>query len=210
MRKGLLGVAVLGAASGGAAWAASRRRPLHQPGPGAARAVVLGAGFGGLSAAKALADGRGDLDLHVLLIDQHNYQLFTPILYQVATGGVGPDNIAHPVRHVSRAHGFQFRESTVQRIDLDDRCVYTDDGPVRYDFLVVALGSTTSFFGLADVEEHSLTLKTLGDGITIRNRILDAFERADVETDPDRRRALLTFIVVGGGYTGVELVSSIR
>ena len=215
MKKSLVGAGVLGAAGLAAAAAGLTRRSGAHPRsgrtvPGAPRVIVLGAGFGGLNAAKALASQRGDSELDVLLVDRYNYHLFTPILYQVATGGVGPDNIAHPVRYVARAYGFGFQESLVERVALDERCVHTDDGPLHYDQLIIALGSVTNFFGLADVQEHSLPLKTLSDGVKIRNRILDAFERADVEEDDDRRRALLTFVVVGAGYTGVELVTSIR
>lgn len=210
MKKALLGAGLLGAAGVAATVSAVRRTPYVAPTEKATRVVVLGAGFGGLNAAKTLAAQRNGEDLDVLLVDRYNYHLFTPILYQVATGGVGPDNIAHPVRYVARSAGFRFQESCVERIDLEDRCVYTDDGPIKYDYLVVALGSVTNYFGIADVQEHSLTLKTLGDGISIRNRILDAFERAEVERNPEKRHSLLTFIVVGAGYTGVELITSIR
>ncbi len=200
-------VGAAGAALGLRATSRNGRAPVSRTG---ARVVVLGAGFGGLAAAKTLATGRDGQDLDLLLVDRHNYHLFTPILYQVATGGVGPDNIAHPVRNVARTQGFRFQESEVQGIDLETRQVRTDDGPIPYDYLVVALGSETNYFGINAVEQHSLTLKTLSDGITVRNRIVDAFERAETEQDTEKRRALLTFIVVGGGATGVELVTSIR
>lgn len=210
MKKTAFGIGFLTAAGATAAVRSVMRVPSTKPTDGATRVVVLGAGFGGLNAAKSLASHRDGLDLDVLLIDRYNYHLFTPILYQVATGGVGPDNIAHPVRYVARKNDFRFRESLVERIDLDDRCVHTDDGPLPYDYLVVALGSVTNYFGLDAVQEHSLTLKTLGDGISIRNRILDAFEAAEVIEDPEKRKALLTFAVVGAGATGVELITSIR
>lgn len=211
MRKAYFGAGFLGGAGGALLLRLARGHPpIEGASPSGARVVVLGAGFGGLTAAKTLASQADGLDLEVRLVDRYNYHLFTPILYQVATGGVGPDNIAHPVRYVARSEGFRFQESLVTGIDLDESCVYTDDGPLSYDYLIVALGSVTNYFGIDAVREHSLTLKTLGDGIAIRNRILDAFEAADVEEDPARRRALLTFVVVGAGATGVELVTSIR
>lgn len=212
MRKALVGVGLVGAA-GAAATVMTRtagRGAQTAASPNAKRAVVLGAGFAGLSAAKTLAAEKNGEDLDVLLVDRQNYHLFTPILYQVATAGVTPDNIVHPVRYVARGHGFRFQESSVESIDLEGKQIRTDDGSIPYDYLIVALGSTTNYFGMSAVQEHSLPLKTLGDGISIRNRILDALERAEVEADPDERKALLTFIVVGAGYTGVELVTSMQ
>ncbi|NLC58747.1 MAG: NAD(P)/FAD-dependent oxidoreductase [Armatimonadetes bacterium] len=172
--------------------------------------MVLGAGFAGVAFMDALWEALGPqprIDLR--LIDRNNFKLFTPLLYQVATGLVSPDNISYPVRRRTRRRGARFQESLVQGIDLEARRVLTDDGPVPYDTLVVALGSVTNFFGMQDVARHALTLKTLGDGITVRNRLIDAFEEADVTTDPERRRALLTFNIVGAGATGVELATAI-
>ncbi len=213
MKNALVGVGAvtaLGAAGVVAGVRSARKSSSTQVSPNAKRALVLGAGFGGMSAATTLATQKDGEDLDVLLVDQQNFHLFTPILYQVATGGVTPDNVAHPIRYVARNKGFRFQESIVEHIDVENRQVHTDDGPIPYDHLVVALGSTTNFFGIDAVQEHSLTLKSLGDGIGIRNRVLDALERADVEMDPDARRALLTFVIVGAGYTGVELGSSLR
>jgi NADH dehydrogenase len=175
------------------------------------RAVVLGAGFAGLSCAIELARRcAAEPDTEVLLVDRHNYHLFTPLLYHAATGLVEPSHITYPVRAIARRYGFAFRESLVQSIDLARRQVLTDDGPIAYDALVVALGSRTNFFGLASVAQHTLRLKEVADAVAIRNRIIDAFERAELETDPARRRALLTFLVVGAGATGVELVGAIH
>ncbi|HZU06092.1 MAG TPA: NAD(P)/FAD-dependent oxidoreductase [Chloroflexota bacterium] len=187
---------------------AARRGRLDGP---RRRVLVLGAGFGGLSAAVELARlFATDLETEVLLLDRHNYHLFTPLLYHAATGLVAPSHITYPVRAIARATGFAFQESRVEAIDLEAREVHTDDGRVPYDALIVALGSTTNFFGLDTVERYSLRLKEVGDAIAIRNRIIDAFEQAELETDPERRRALLTFVVVGGGATGVELVGAIH
>ena len=175
------------------------------------RAVVLGAGFGGLTCAIELAHRfADDPRTEVLLVDRHNYHLFTPLLYHAATGLVEPSHITYPVRAIARRHGFLFRESAVQALDLERRQVQTDDGPIAYDALVVALGSQTNFFGLSSVAQHALRLKEVPDAVAIRNRIIDAFERAELEPDPERRRALLTFLVVGAGATGVELVGAIH
>lgn len=207
---GMLGAAGVGAAGIGAAVKAAKGSPSLEVSPNAKRVVVLGAGFGGMNAAKTLAAHKNGEDLDVLLVDRQNYHLFTPILYQVATAGVTPDNVAHPVRYVAREFGFRFQGSTVEGIDVENRQVLTDDGAIPYDYLIVAVGSTTNYFGIHAVQEHSLPLKTLGDGITIRNRVIDALERAEVEQDPEVRKGLLTFVVVGAGYTGVELGTSLQ
>jgi NADH:ubiquinone reductase (H+-translocating) len=187
-----------------------RYRPRRAP--GGKRVVILGAGFGGLTTAMALArlvrDGTAAAD--ITLVDRINVHLFTPMLYQVATGLVEPGNIAYPVRAIARRHGFNFREAEVSAIDLDRRRVVCDDGELSYDALVLALGSTTNYFGNASVQVHAASLKTLRDAVHIRNRLLDAFERADVESDPEARRRWLTFVVVGGGATGVELIGSMH
>ena len=213
-RMALTAVAALAAV--GALWrwrrqpARRRRRVVPMPGQ-ERRIVVLGAGFAGLSAATELGRLVGDDEsLEILLVDRHNYHLFTPLLYQVATTAIVPDNVAHPIRSLSRRRGFTFQQSEVIGIDLQRRRVLADGAEVPYDYLIAALGSVTNFFGLTQVEEHSLTLKTLGDSIAVRNRILDAFEHADREVDPDRRREWLTFAVVGGGATGVELIAAIH
>ena len=212
MRKAMVGVGLVGAAglAATAVRTATRRPAPVPPSPNAKRVVVLGAGFAGMNAAKELAAQKNGEDLDVLLVDRQNFHLFTPILYQVATAGVTPDNVAHPVRYVARGCSFRFQESDVQGIDIVGKQVETDDGPIPYDYLIVGLGSTTNYFGMDAVQEHSLPLKTLGDGIVIRNRIMDALERAEVEPDPEERKALLTFVIVGAGYTGVELGTSLR
>jgi len=210
MKKALLGIGLLGSVGALVALQATRRGGGYYSSNNSTRVVVLGAGFGGLAAARTLARNRDGLDLDVLLVDRANFHLFTPILYQVATGGVEPDNVTHPVRYATQADGFRFQESNVQKISVEDKCVYTDDGPIYYDYLVVALGATNNFFGLASAEENSFTLKTISDGIELRNHIIDAFERAEVEQDPEVRRRLLTFVIVGAGPTGVELAASLR
>lgn len=212
MKKAIVGLGLLGAAgvAATAGMTLTRRQESADPSPHAKRVVVLGAGFAGLTAARELAANRNGQDVDVLLVDRHNHHLFTPVLYQVATGGVEPDNVAHPVRYAARSAGFRFQESNVEAIDIEKQTVQTDDGPVAYDYLVMALGAVPNFFGMKEVEDHSFTLKTLGEGVKLRNRILDCFEKAEVEQDPQKRRELLTFIVVGAGPTGVELATSIR
>jgi NADH dehydrogenase len=216
---------ILGAAAGAAAAGGVVRLLKHRDGAepalhervsgnGAAaraprrRVVILGAGFGGLAAAEALATG-DHRALQVTLVDRRNYHLFSPFLYHVSAGLVDPMHIAYPARAFAARHGFRFRESVVESIDLRGRRVVTDEGEIPYDDLVIALGATTNYFGMAEVQEHSLPLKTMGDGIAVRNRVIDAFEAADVESDPERRRELLTFVIVGGGATGVELAGGL-
>lgn len=210
MKKAFISIGILGAAGAAATVSLSRRNGGYEPGPNAKRVVVLGGGFAGMHAAQELASRREGTDVDVLLIDQSNFHLFTPILYQVATGGVEPDNVIHPLRYVARRSGFRFQESIVESIDVENQVVHTDDGDIPFDYLVVALGATANFFGMKEVEKNSLKLKTIGDGVNIRNRIIDAFERAEIESDPAKRRSLLTFIIVGAGPTGAELATSIR
>ena len=193
----------------------SRTRLAGQPRPlsdgRGYRVVIVGAGFGGLTTAIELGKLVGeDSDFEVTLLDRVNFHLFTPMLYQVATGLVEPGHIAYPVRNIAREHGFTFREVNVTGVDLEGKRVVADDGEFPYDALVLALGSTTNYFGNASIQEHAASLKTLRDAVHIRNRVVDAFERADVETNPEARRAALTFVVVGGGATGVELMGSLR
>lgn len=179
------------------------------------RVLILGAGSAGLSAALELERASGKhAELEVTLIDQNNYHLFLPLLYQVVTGGVEPGHICFPLRSLLIRGGtdgpVSFRESRIQSLDLDRRRAATDDAELEWDYLVVALGSATNFYGLADIEHNSLTLKSLRGGITIHNRILDSYEAALRESDEQRRQELLTFVIVGGGATGVELTSSIQ
>jgi len=168
--------------------------------------VVVGAGFGGLRAARALR--RAPVD--VLLVDRHNYHLFQPLLYQVATAGLEPEEIAKPVRAIlRRSPNFDFRMATVTGVDFPARRLLTGDGPIGYDFLVLACGAQMNFFGLTGVEQHGLVLKDIPDAERIRNHVLSCFEEAMFEPDAERRRALLTFAVVGGGPTGVEMAGAL-
>jgi NADH dehydrogenase len=168
--------------------------------------VIIGAGFGGLRAASALAKA----PVRVTLVDRNNYHLFQPLLYQVATASLSPDEIAQPVRAIlGRQKNFDFRLAEVRGIDLDKRVLQTNDGPISYDTLILAAGSTTNFFGNASVERFGFGLKELEDAGAIRNHLLMLCEEAVHSPDPERRQALLTFVVAGGGPTGVESAGAI-
>ena len=168
--------------------------------------VIVGAGFGGLRAAKAL---RG-APVNVVLVDRHNYHLFQPLLYQVATAGVEPGQIARPVRAILRAQkNFEFRLCEATGVHLAQRRLDTAVGPLSYDYLILAIGGETNFFGLDGIRRHGFGLKDISDAVKIRNRVLESFELAMLEPDAERRRAHLTFVVVGGGPTGVEMAGSL-
>ena len=165
------------------------------------RVVIVGMGFGGIRAARVLA-GQG---LDVVLVDRNNYHLFQPLLYQVATAGLEQESIAYPVRAMARNWPrVSFRLTEVLGVDCSARALRTDTGLIPYDFLVIGAGSVTNFFGLTSVEQHAFDLKELTDAEALRNHILTAFEQAVIEPDPARKRALMTFVIVGGGPTGVE------
>jgi len=212
-----LGVLAAGLAAGTAALVARRvgERPAGHDAPaarrGAPRVLILGAGFGGLTTAIELGRlARTGVSLDVTLVDRVNFHLFTPMLYQVATGLVEPGHVEYPARAIARDYGFRFREGLIDAIDLDQQQVVVGGERLGYDRLVIALGSVTNYFGNQSIERSAASLKTLGDAVAIRNRVVEAFERADVERDVAARQALLTFVVVGGGATGIELVASLH
>lgn len=170
------------------------------------RVIIIGAGFGGLEAARKLAHAPVD----VLLIDRNNYHTFLPLMYQVATAGLEPQEIASPVRGVVRGiRNLRFQIAEVQRIDFEQQHVISDAGVFPYDELVIATGSTNNFFGLQDVEQHAFGLKELPEALAMRNHIIMCFERATTLTDPEQIKQLMTFVVVGGGPTGVEMAGAI-
>lgn len=163
-------------------------------------------GFGGIRAARVLA-GKG---LDVILVDRNNYHLFQPLLYQVATAGLEQESIAHSVRAMARNWpGTRFQLAEVSGVDFDSHEVRTDTLHIPYDYLVIGAGSITNYFGLNSVEQHAFDLKELADAETLRNHILTAFERAVIESDPARKRALMTFVIIGGGPTGVEFAGAL-
>ncbi len=177
------------------------------PGP-RPKVVVVGAGFGGLNVVHALAKAPVD----VVLIDRNNHHLFQPLLYQVATAALAASDIASPIRAVfARQKNVEVLLGEADGIDVDAHTVSVRDvGAVPYDQLVLATGSASSWFGHDDWAKHSLGLKSLEDAETLRFRLLDAFEQAESQSDPDEIQRLLTFVVVGGGPSGVELAGSIR
>lgn len=175
------------------------------------RIVVLGAGFGGLYTTLHLAtELRADPEVEIVLVDQHNFHLFTPLLTTVAAGLVDSQHVAYPVRRLERNNTFLFRESKVLRIDLDNKIVHLEDGELDYDYLVLSLGSVTNFFGMKNIERLALPFKSVGDAIRLRNHVINQFEEAAWERDLEKRRQLLTFVFCGGGATGVELAASMR
>jgi NADH dehydrogenase len=170
------------------------------------RVVIVGGGFGGLRAAKQLGGSAVD----VTLLDRENYHLFQPLLYQVATGGLSPANIATPLRAIVKRHA-NIRVLLAEVVDLDSARsrVITRDGEVAYDTLIVAAGARSFYFGHDDWERVAPGLKSVEDATLMRRRILLAFEAAEQESQPERCRAWLTFVLVGGGPTGVELAGAI-
>jgi len=176
----------------------------------AKRVVVVGGGFAGLHLVRRLERIIKPGEIELTLLDRHNYHLFTPLLYQVATGELPPHAVAYPLR-LQMAHARQrFVQTEVESIDLERRAVHTADGDFGYDHLVLAPGSVTNDFGIAGVAEHALAMKTLEDGLLVRKRVLETVENAAREPDPERRRAFLSFVIVGAGPVGVELASSLR
>jgi len=175
-------------------------------GPPLPRVVVVGAGFGGLTAARAL----GDAPVALTLLDRRNFHLFQPLLYQVATAALNPSDIAAPIRHiVRRQRNTTVLLADVREVDVSARIVRTDHGDLPYDFLVLAAGANDSYFGHDEWRPFAPGLKTVEDALEMRRRILLAFERAEWEKESGARQEWLTFVVVGGGPTGVELAGAL-
>ena len=171
-----------------------------------ARVVIVGGGFGGLYAARRLAGG----PVQVTLVDRQNYHLFQPLLYQVATAGLSPGDIATPIRSlVARQSNVEVRMAEVTGIELSGKRVLLADGALEYDHLILATGVSHAYFGHDEWERFAPGLKTLDDALEMRRRVLTAFEEAEKENDEQRRQAFLTFVVVGAGPTGVELAGAI-
>ncbi|MGE3608702.1 MAG: NAD(P)/FAD-dependent oxidoreductase [Bacteriovoracaceae bacterium] len=168
--------------------------------------VIVGGGFGGLSAARVLANR----PIRVTLIDKRNYHLFQPLLYQVATAGLSPAEIAYPLRALlSRAKNIEVLLGKVQEINKEEKWLITEANKVNFDYLIMSCGSTYTYFNSPQWEPFATSLKTISQATEIRKKIFLAFEKAERESDIEKRKSLLTFVVVGGGPTGVELAGSL-
>ena len=168
--------------------------------------VIIGAGFGGLEAARKLASA----PVQITIIDRHNYHLFQPLLYQVAIAGLVPSQIAYPLRGIFRRQkNVNFQMGEVSSIDFDSRYIKADGSVIGYDYLILAVGGQTNFFGMNGVERDGFQLKNVESAVETRNHLLKMFEEASREVDAEKRRALLTFVVVGGGPTGVETAGAL-
>src|SRR5690606_5620500 len=170
------------------------------------RVVIIGGGFAGIQLAKKLAKQ----EVQVVMLDKHNYHTFQPLLYQVSTGGLEPDSIAYPIRKIlSRFPNFYFRLANVTRIDPEAKKLETNIGPLKYDYLVLATGSKTNFFGNKEIELNSMIMKTVPEALNLRSLILQNFEKALLTDSLDEQDALMNFVIVGGGPTGVELAGAL-
>ena len=178
---------------------------MNLPKTGRKRIVIIGGGFGGICLAKSLIRS----DFQIVMVDRQNYHAFQPLLYQVSTAGLEPDSIAYPIRKILKKHKhFHFRMATVTSIDPDSNQINTEIGSITYDYLVIATGTRTNYFGNKSVEQNAMPMKTVPQALNIRSLTLQNFERADLSDNEKERRALLNFSIVGGGPTGVELAGA--
>lgn len=169
------------------------------------RIVVIGGGFGGLRLAKKLSNK----DFQVVLLDKHNYHAFQPLLYQVATAGLEPDSIAHAIRQVfAGKENFYFRIANVDAIDPNFQTISTNIGSIHYDYLVIATGSETNYYGNKNIEKHAMPMKSIPEALDLRSLILQNLEKALLTNDLDERSRLMNYVIVGGGPTGVELAGA--
>ncbi|WP_293892868.1 NAD(P)/FAD-dependent oxidoreductase [Flavobacterium sp.] len=170
------------------------------------RVVIVGGGFGGIALSKKLRNK----DVQVVLIDKHNYHTFQPLLYQVATGGLEAGSIAYPIRKVIQEYNdFYFRLTSVKEIDTKYQKIITEIGELHYDYLVIAMGSKTNYFGNKEIERNSMSMKTIPQSLNIRSLILENFEQAVLTKDQADRNTLINFVLVGAGPTGVELAGAL-
>ena len=170
------------------------------------RIVIIGGGFGGIALAKKLSKK----EVQVVLLDKNNYHTFQPLLYQVSTGGLEPDSIAYPLRKVLKDYpNFFFRLTEVRQVLLESKSVSTSIGMLDYDYLVVATGANTNFFGQEQIEKHSMAMKSIPQSLNLRSLILENFEQALLTDALHERDALMNFVIVGGGPTGVELAGAL-
>jgi NADH:ubiquinone reductase (H+-translocating) len=179
---------------------------MNIPGSKNPRIVIIGGGFAGLAMAKKLRNK----SVQVVLLDKHNYHTFQPLLYQVATGGLEAGSIAYPIRKVIQQYqDFYFRLTTVIEIDTKNNKIITEIGELTYDYLVLATGSKTNFFGNKEIERNAMSMKTIPQSLNIRSLILENFEQAVVLNDEIEKNSLMNFVLVGGGPTGVELAGAL-
>lgn len=170
------------------------------------RVVIVGGGFAGIELAKHLKDS----SVEVLLIDRHNYHTFQPLLYQVATGALDAETIAFPIRRIFQRHkNLNFRLADVLKINAEKSSIDTTIGEITYDYLVLATGATTNFFGDKQLEHFTMGMKSIPEAMNLRSMILQSLEAAVTEKDPGEKEELMTFVIVGGGPTGVELAGAL-
>ncbi|AYA37379.1 NAD(P)/FAD-dependent oxidoreductase [Hymenobacter oligotrophus] len=170
------------------------------------RVVIIGCGFGGMRLAQSLKHD----PVQVVVIDRHNYHNFQPLLYQVATGALEADSIAYPIRKIFAGQkNFFYRMADVEHVDTANNRVHTNIGEVSYDYLVVATGSLTNFFGIESIERNAMQIKSIPNALNLRSYIFQNFEKALLKEDPAQRQALMNIVVVGGGPTGVEISGSL-
>lgn len=170
------------------------------------RIIIIGGGFAGIALAKQLRNK----NVQVVLLDKHNYHTFQPLLYQVATGGLEAGSIAYPIRKVIQEFDdFYFRLTSVKEIDTENKKVITEIGDLSYDYLVIATGSKTNYFGNKEIERNSMAMKTIPQSLNIRSLILENFEQAVLIKDSAEKNSLINFVLVGGGPTGVELAGAL-
>lgn len=169
------------------------------------RVVIIGGGFAGISVAKKLKD----LDVQLVMFDRHNYHTFQPLLYQVSTSGLEADSIAYPLRKIMKKHkDFHFRLAEVLQINPSEKTIMTSIGSLEYDYLIIATGTKTNYFGNKEIEANALPMKTVPQALDIRSYMLQNFERATIANSPEEKQALITFVIVGAGPTGVELAGA--
>lgn len=179
---------------------------MNIPNSNLPRVIIIGGGFAGISLAKKLKNK----PVQVVLLDKHNYHTFQPLLYQVATGGLEAGSIAYPIRKVIHEHkDFYFRLCHVNEIDTENNKIIADIGELTFDYLVIATGTKTNYFGNTEIERNSIAMKTIPQSLNIRSLILENFEQALLTDDVVERNSLINFVLVGGGPTGVELAGAL-
>jgi NADH dehydrogenase len=179
---------------------------MNIPNTSLKRIVIIGGGFAGINFVKSLPENQ----YQVVMIDKHNYHTFQPLLYQVATGGLEAGSIAYPLRKLMQdKNHFYFRMAQVTEVLTDQQTISTDIGPLNYDFLIIATGSKTNFFGNKDIERYAISMKTIPNALSIRSLIIENFEHALLTNDLQEKKSLMNFVLVGAGPTGVELAGAL-